>query len=636
MFSQLGQEQIEQVSICDVEKVLTIQDPEVNVLHFRLTMNTFLEKLMVLYEKKKGCARMDTDTSCLCIMSKIEAQVKRATSVLNDLHTRVSDEDARLLNEAIATLKETKEDIIRLKMVSSDFATKLNNKSLLDVHGEDSKDDTAMAISSSGSSDHSIDEVSRLQQSKEVFTSDEDTESDDDDDDDDDDKEGDIDHSDEKANASKQIVLCRERWNQYNPSKPFAIQTNLLCWLCRTIEVMIDPNNTHVSLADLPKVITKFISVLKPVVLAYNDLLSSARAKNASSLCNVVGDNEDTEIGKVIITLDAMNNEAALSENNATLLKIQKAILLDKNEPRNEEDLQQKASSVTTATINTYIRLGHPTRNMLMHMLHILFVHFILDELNLTVASSHLSHDAIENLLSNTANLATKVPSQAVEYSPDLPINILLVQFIIPALNKSETLVEATAVLLGIFDCLAGPGVHKSPESSQTFQNNVLPHFDKAHSKKISSGSCGNSPTNDYCGDLTNTIHNKRRRRMLMTYFLPLLKCSMEKILPRDIFKKHDGYMCFLFQLAPTQMYTLFTFVKPSFFYNKERNSQYDVKQKCPALCNELDKTSEIKGKNWRRYLIIDADEQVESLEYLFRVAYVPQHGGDGNLENEK
>ena len=93
-------------------------------------------------------------------------------------------------------------------------------------------------------------------------------------------------------------------------------------------------------------------------------------------------------------------------------------------------------------------------------MLHILFVHFILDELNLTVASSHLSHDAIENLLSNTANLATKVPSQAVEYSPDLPINILLVQFIIPALNKSETLVEATAVLLGIFDCLAGPGVH--------------------------------------------------------------------------------------------------------------------------------------------------------------------------------
>ena len=110
----------------------------------------------------------------------------------------------------------------------------------------------------------------------------------------------------------------------------------------------------------------------------------------------------------------------------------------------------------------------------------------------------------------------------------------------------------------------------------------------------------------------------------------------MEKILPRDIFKKHDGYMCFLFQLAPTQMYTLFTFVKPSFFYNKERNSQYDVKQKCPALCNELDKTSEIKGKNWRRYLIIDADEQVESLEYLFRVAYVPQHGGDGNLENEK
>ena len=97
MFSQLGQEQIEQVSICDVEKVLTIQDPEGNVLHFRRTMNTFLEKLMVLYEKKKGCARMDTDTSCLCIMSKIEAQVKRATSVLNDLHNRVLDEDARLL-----------------------------------------------------------------------------------------------------------------------------------------------------------------------------------------------------------------------------------------------------------------------------------------------------------------------------------------------------------------------------------------------------------------------------------------------------------------------------------------------------------------------------------------------------------
>ena len=612
------------VSIRDIEEVLTIHDPEVNVLHFRLTMNTFLRKLIVLNEKKEGCGRMDTYTGTGCApmdidtsLSIIETQVDEAKSVLNEVS--VVDKDGRLLiAKAITTLEETKTNIMQLKMVSSNVAPK-QNESPLDVHDEDSKDDI-MAISSSDSSDHSIDEVSKLQQESKdkVSTSDEDTESDDDDDDD----EDETGHSNEKNNASTQITQCKTRWNLY--SGPFAIQTNLLCWLCRIIEVMVSPNHTRVHLADLPKVITEFSSVLKPVVFAYDALLSSTRSKIASSLCNVVNSSENAELGTFIATLDNMSNEAAQSPNSTTLVKIQSAILRDNDEPVNEENLQQQISSVTTTTINNYIRLGYPTRNVLMHMLHILFVHFILCELTLADASSHLSKDEIEELLSNTANLAKKVPSQAdSDYSPELPINILLVQFIIPALNKSETLTEATMVLLGIFDCLAGPGVHKCHESSRTYKEKVLSQFSKALSKKISSGtSCGNSTKNDYCGDLTNTNHNNRRRRMLMTYFLPLLKCSMEKILPQGIFKRHDGYMRFLFQLAPTQMYTLFTFVKPSFFANMERISPNDMKQKCPALWKELDKINEEQEKSWRRNLIIEAEEHVNSLEHLFIAAY--------------
>ena len=69
-------------------------------------------------------------------------------------------------------------------------------------------------------------------------------------------------------------------------------------------------------------------------------------------------------------------------------------------------------------------------------------------------------------------------------------------------------------------------------------------------------------------------------------------------------------------------MYTLFTFVKPSFFANMERISPNDMKQKCPALWKELDKINEEQEKSWRRNLIIEAEEHVNSLEHLFIAAY--------------
>ena len=410
--------------------------------------------------------------------------------------------------------------------------------------------------------------------------------------------------SDMKQCNDMQQILALAMSDDSTTQPLLAVKTNFLDTLSDILDVISDHQHPE-RLDRLPSVAIDAISVLRPLVNAYN-VVASQQKGEASKMASAFGDGGNATLARLLDCCDTTKRRPSEAEDPviaAELERVQKAICL-----YNKDDIE-KISQYPSKKVEKFVKLGHPTRNMLMHLFNLIMTHLIIAELKLSDVVAHLPKDVAEALIKSARELARLVNPDSPFISSMIEMTIMayLNTFAFPGLD-TDAWELASQVVLRIFDSLTNVG--SSPTQVESHRTLVLPCVHRVQSITVS-GVMNDSCGVDYCGDSSRS-HRDRRRRAFRLYALNILKRSITRRLPNDFFDDFGGFTRCLLRLSPTNVVLHFLFINDKFFMMDGIDNSEVEKIKS----NVLKKQNPNDGE---RTLLIENDEQINSLKRLLK-----------------
>ena len=312
-------------------------------------------------------------------------------------------------------------------------------------------------------------------------------------------------------------------------------ETDLLSQLYTLMDRLFDTRNPDL-LARLPSIVDDFICLLAPLIEASN-VVASHRSRDASKMASEFSKGGNATLAALLVCCDATKKETNEEDGVATKLERVKKAICSYYEIESESVLPKK--------VEAFVRLGRPTRNMLMHLFHLIIGYFIISELTLSDVVASLPKDLADYIIEKAEELASLVNPNA-SFSSSMTILSYLNTFALPGFEMDNAWELSAEVVMGIIDSLTNVG--NTPANLESHRTLVVePHFKPKQHYTVSGGM--NESEVDYCGG-TDSVHTKRRRRITRVLLLLALKRPITRRLPNDFFDECGGFTRCLLRLG--------------------------------------------------------------------------------------
>ena len=358
----------------------------------------------------------------------------------------------------------------------------------------------------------------------------------------------------------------------------------------------MDPSQSALGLDSIPSVATSWIRVIVPQIKAFH-VVSSATAKKANNLARVF--DNDASFGSILHACDSQLED--VDERMAgEIRRLKQALYQFMNPEVNDTTDVGLDKAVSDRQLMKFVKLGHPTRNMIQHLSNLVVVFSLIKELKLSAAVAHLSPKKAEDLICRAKELAEIVNPRATLDIDNITVLSYLTQYINPGLGMADWELAA-ALLVALFNSISG----------------CSSCFHQAQAVTVSGRRDENGI--DFFGG-NKRIHDLRRKKACRSFALLILKEAIKRRVPRGLF---SNYTRSVLLLSPTEIPTQFYFVKEQFFGSNHGENSDEVRRLRASVLKE--DASPIDGEI---SIMLESDTQLECLQKLLHMLHTSKGGG--------
>lgn len=400
------------------------------------------------------------------------------------------------------------------------------------------------------------------------------------------------------ANTNGEYSEIFQRWQ----GSLLVAETKLLTNVQDTINAIFDTQQQG-NLDRIPSLTTALICLFSSLTKA-NKLLAERQHNKAGKRATVVNFDVTRSHAALLLDCDTENDATETNKERPEvtnmILRVKAAIYRhDKSDDIAQADFE---SMITDDKLGAFIRLGHPTKKLATHVLHLGIMYTILSALTVFTLHADLSKGKYSEYTEHARELAGRVNSGATLDKDTTMLNYLKI-FAFPGLENDATWELAATVVCEMFASLTQLNGERRPR--------LLECYKTAETKTLAGGTDVHSI---YCSGDVGDCYKRRRQRVFKTCLVMILKKPIQKRLP-DGFFSGRGFTRTLLRLSPSDILAGFTDIKVSFFgavYDEDIRISKHIKNK--VVEKKLKSTDDDTGE---RTIIIESQEQIESLKIL-------------------
>ena len=418
----------------------------------------------------------------------------------------------------------------------------------------------------------------------------------------------------ESMDGEETFKIINQRWKQLENGSLMVVNTTILSQIEDRIDSIFDTHKP--SLSQIPSLVSDTICIFGPLTKANQALAERKRITAGNNAVVKMGAVPDYGINKSYSFLltecdgdgsDDNDVDLEIESPEVTALLDQVKLAIYRN---NTNDDTAKSCNldkvVSDSKLQSVIKVGHPTRNISMHVLNVGMAYELISTVTMYKLYKHLGKR--DELIKHAKELARRV-DPTVEFNKHTTVTQYLEYFAYPGLRKDDERRAASCVICDICYNLNQLKQHDR-------KGYFLRRWRRIESKRVGDGG-SDKLSRTYCSE-DNKVHRFRRLKAIRTLQALLLKEIMRILFP-GLFDRR-GYTGTILRLSPSHIMENTSFVSRNFFQESaSRTTIAEIAVKIEKNIVKKKLKSDEDNDTGDRTLIVEAQcqEQIDSLERL-------------------